>query len=77
VQISVAVLLDKFITARTDQEEEGQRKRLEELASRSTIHNTLDPLLDKISRDYIDDSDLSTRLRKLYEVPAFMTHSNL
>jgi hypothetical protein len=76
VQISVAVLLDKFITARTDQEAEAQKKRLEELASRSTIHNTLDPLLDGISRDYIDDSDLSNRLRKLYEVPSIMTNLN-
>jgi hypothetical protein len=32
------------------------------------VHNTLDPLLEKLTRDYIDDKDLSSRLQGLFKV---------
>ncbi len=33
------------------------------------IRNALDPLLERLSRDYCDDKDLSHRLDKLFHVP--------
>ena len=39
-----------------------------EIASlRRTIQSTLDPLLQGLSRDYVDDADLSERIKKLFE----------
>jgi hypothetical protein len=44
-----------------------QAKLMEDLAARNTIRTTLDPLLLALSRDYVDDKDLSARLRKLFK----------
>jgi hypothetical protein len=41
---------------------------MKELSVRNTIHSTLDPLLLVLSRDYVDDDDLTDRLRKLFQV---------
>ncbi len=41
---------------------------LEELAERNTIKTPLDPLLHVLSRDYVNDKDLTVRLRKLFQV---------
>ena len=39
-----------------------------EVASlRRTIQTTLDPLLKSLSRDFLDDADLSERIKKLFE----------
>ena len=32
------------------------------------VPNTLDPLLEKLTRDYIDDADLTDRLHSLFKV---------
>ncbi len=40
-----------------------------QVVGRRTIRSTLDPLLESLARDYIDDNDLSRRLRDLFEVP--------
>ena len=42
--------------------------RLDESKSRKTISSTLDPLLERLSRDYVDDADLSSRLQSLFRV---------
>ena len=34
---------------------------------RRTIQTTLDPLLKSLSRDFLDDADLSERIKKLFE----------
>ncbi len=39
-----------------------------QVVGRRTIRSTLDPLLESLARDYIDDNDLSRRLRDLFEV---------
>ena len=41
---------------------------LEDLAARNTIQTPLDPLLHVLSREYVDDKDLTARLRKLFQV---------
>ena len=45
-----------------------QAKLVEDLAARNTIRTTLDPLLLALSRDYVDDKDLTHRLKKLFKV---------
>ncbi len=44
-----------------------QAKLAEDLAARNTIRTTLDPLLLALSRDYVDDKDLTSRLQKLFK----------
>ncbi len=34
------------------------------------VQNTLDPLLEVMTRDYIDDADLTSRLNSLFKVRA-------
>ena len=64
--MSVAILVDKFISASKQQEAE---ERLEtKQRTKIFVTNTLDPLLEKLSNDYIDDADLSIRLKNLYTV---------
>mmetsp|Transcript_52361 Transcript_52361/g.109235 ORF Transcript_52361/g.109235 Transcript_52361/m.109235 type:complete len:514 (-) Transcript_52361:54-1595(-) len=67
LQVSVAVLLDKFITATADMEAEERGKEVDEL-KRKEPSNTLDPLLQALTRDYIDEDDLSNRLKTLFRV---------
>ncbi len=31
--------------------------------------STLDPLLERLARDFVDDADLSARLQSLFRVP--------
>ena len=31
------------------------------------VHNTLDPLLEALTRDYVDDEDISFRLQSLFK----------
>ncbi len=45
----------------------SQAKALEDFAARNTICSTLDPLLSVLSRDYVDDNDLTSRLEKLFK----------
>jgi hypothetical protein len=45
-----------------------QTKELLEIAARNTITTSLDPLLLVLARDYIDDSDLTVTLQKLFKV---------
>ncbi len=52
------------------QEEERQRA-LCETKGRRTISSTLDPLLERIARDFVDDADLTTRLHGLFQVKMF------
>ena len=46
----------------------GKAEAFENLAERHTIKTPLDPLLHVLSRDYVNDKDLTLRLRKLFQV---------
>jgi hypothetical protein len=48
--------------------ESVQEKEQDDIAARNVISSTLDPLLLVLSRDYVDDNDLTTRLQKLFKV---------
>jgi hypothetical protein len=70
LQICVAVLLDAFVSARQMREDERVGQRLEDLVTRGTFRSALDPLLERLTKEYTDDADLSRRLRELFEVRA-------
>ena len=42
-------------------------------SARPQVRNPLEPLLDRLARDFSDDQDLSDRLRKLYQVGGALT----
>jgi hypothetical protein len=65
--VSQAILLDQFMAVSSNSiaEEEAERRR--KWRSEELIHNTLDPLMKKLSEDYIDDVDLSHRLQDLFK----------
>jgi hypothetical protein len=68
LQVTVAILLESFVTvsARMEREEERQaqeaRKRIERRDS------PLDPLFERLARKYIGDEDLSLRISALFQV---------
>ena len=62
--MSVAVLVDNFILSSKKTE---NLERKEALKARKITH-TLDPLMSSLTQDYVDDADLSDKLRKLFEV---------
>jgi hypothetical protein len=69
-QVSVAILLDKFVQASSAAEEEKASRAMQAIKKSMEYHkNTLDPLLAKLALDYVDDADLSNRLRSLFKVP--------
>ena len=64
LKVSVAVLLNSFIMS-SEKAEVLERKVA--LKARKITH-TLDPLMSSLTQDYVDDADLSDKLRKLFEV---------
>ncbi len=48
-QVSVAVLLDSFVTARLGSQREREEGLAEERAEGSTMRSALDPLLDRFA----------------------------
>jgi Ca2+-binding EF-hand superfamily protein len=68
LQVSVAVLLDKFVSATAEMEQEERDMRVQAIKKTQQVHNTLDPLLEKMTRDYVDEEDLTNRLSDLFSV---------
>ena len=66
--MSQAVLLDNFVqaTARIEGAERGEARQRQRLERR--LENPLDPLLERLVRDHVDDSDLSARIRAVFKV---------
>ena len=62
--MSVAVLIDNFILSSKKTE---NLERKEALNARKNVY-VLDPLLANLTQEYVDDADLSDRLRRLFEV---------
>ena len=66
-QVSQAILLDQFIATASSTIAEEERARRLARRKEQLIHNTLDPLMEKLTEDYIDDGDLSHRLQDLFK----------
>ena len=68
LQVCVAILLDNFINANAVSHAEREAAQIQQMMNRKLFLNTLDPLLEKFTVDYNDDTDLSTRLQDLFKV---------
>ena len=64
----MAVLLDNFIQASAKIEQDDQDDSIRQQKAASRMRYPLDPLLEKLSKDYSDDADLSVRLLDLFKV---------
>ena len=71
VQVSVAVLLDNFVTCshQIDSEIEEERRRTDSAgALRGLERSPLEPLVIRLTKGFADGEDLSARLRSLFKV---------
>ncbi len=66
--MSVAALLDNFISASSDMEMEEKLRQAQAFVRDRLEHNPMEPLLIKLAREFTDSQDLSDRLLKLYKV---------
>ncbi len=67
-QVSVAVLLDNFVSASAHIDALEQRSFQEEKRRRQETRNPLEPLLRRLAREYVDNADLTDRLGRLFQV---------
>ncbi len=67
-QVSVAALLDNFISASSEMEMDEKLRQAQEFVRDRLERSPMEPLLIKLARDFTDSQDLSERLLKLYKV---------
>ena len=58
----MAVLLENFITASAETQQEKEDERVRDMMSRRLFTNVLDPLLEQLICNHSDNADLSARL---------------
>ncbi len=68
LQVSVAVLLDNFVTVSMRMENEEKRKASKERKAASQFQNPLEPLIKKLANEYTDNDSLSEKLVSLFQV---------
>ena len=68
LQVSVAVLLDNFVSYTMKEEELAKLQKQQEGKSKCENTNPLEPLLQKLMKGFVDDTDLTTKIEKLYQV---------
>ena len=64
LQISVAVLLDNFVTVAMKVESDEKKRMVHD----SQFNNPLEPLIAKLAYEYTDSADLSSKLIALFQV---------
>jgi hypothetical protein len=67
-QVSVAVLLDNFVTVSMRMENDDKKKVAKEKKASSQFQNPLEPLIAKLANDYTDAANLSAKLSSLFHV---------
>ncbi len=67
-QVSVAALLDNFISSSSQIEIEEKLQEADLCVRDRLERNPMEPLLIKLAREFTDSHDLSDRLLKLYKV---------
>jgi len=67
-QVSIAVLLDNFLTASNDMKTEEKLRAIQQNQSQKHVKNPLDPLLLKLAKEYTNEAGLSTILQDLFKV---------
>ncbi len=68
LQVTVAILLQSFVTVSARMEREDERLAQEARKCIERRDSPLDPLFERLSRKYIGDEDLSLRIRALFQV---------
>ena len=68
LQVSVAVLLDRFISSSVDMQSEKRAVKEAELVAKRHGRTALDPILRILSKSAVDDADLSARIQSLFKV---------
>ncbi len=68
LEVSVAVLIENFVAASRRMEEEEEAERIKERKMLSDFKNPLEPLLAKLASSFVDDADLSNKLKAVYMV---------
>jgi hypothetical protein len=67
-QVSVAALLDNFISSSSQIEIEAKLQEADLCVRDRLERNPMEPLLIKLAREFTDSQDLSDRLLKIYKV---------
>jgi hypothetical protein len=70
LQVSVAVLLDRFISSSVDMQSEKRAVEEAKMLEKRHGRTALDPILRVLSKSTVDDADLSTRIQSLFKVGA-------
>jgi hypothetical protein len=65
--VSMAVLVDSFVVVSANAAREDRERRIFLAKDSQLIKYTLDPLLRHLTTHYIDDSDLTDRLQRLFQ----------
>ena len=66
--ITLAILVNNFVIISTDNEKEERERIYREKKSQAMITYPLDPLIEYLTKQYVDDADLSDRLQRLFKV---------
>jgi hypothetical protein len=73
LQVSVAVLLDNFVTVSMRMENDDKAKALKEKKAFSQFRNPLEPLIAKLANEYSDSANLTTKIASLFNVGPLFT----
>jgi hypothetical protein len=68
LQVSVAVLLDNFVTVSMRMENDEKQKASKEKKASSQFQNPLEPLIAKLANEYTNYEDLSSKIKALFKV---------
>ena len=68
LQVSVAVLLDNFVTVSMRMENDEKQKASMEKKAASQFQNPLEPLIAKLANEYTSSQSLSNKIRALFQV---------
>ncbi len=74
-QVSIAVLLDNFHCASKRTRVNQTMESMRQIQRAKQLTNPLDPLLLRLSKDFIDEADLTRRIRELFKVARICTSS--
>ena len=67
LQVSVAVLLDNFVTVSMRMDSAEKLKASKERKAASLFQNPLEPLVRKLANDFTDNASLSEKLLSLFK----------
>ena len=77
LQVSVAVLLDNFVTVSLRMESDEKQKASKEKKAASQFQNPLEPLIAKLANEYTSNESLSSKIRALFHVRSQLVWRNV